>query len=130
VGAAIGSWSACTPIKYGFLYQDWATRERWDLHPEKAWGNWWYSVKMCSPAAFFFRFQEEKEMHRKIFALLGGASYSPEMYSNLIGQLSPAVPPIYDNLKLVGTAFNFSGTKTWFGQQREPYHNGEAWEAR
>jgi hypothetical protein len=126
VVAPLASWAVCTPLKYSFIHQDWARKERWDLHPEKATGNWWYSVKMCSPLAFFFRFQEETEPHRKVLALLGGFSYSPEAYSGLVGQVAPAVPAIIDNLKFIASAFNFSGQKTQFGQQRQAY-NREPW---
>ncbi len=126
VGAPLASWAVCTPLKYSFIYQDWARKERWDLHPEKATGNWWYSVKMCSPLAFFFRFQEETEPHRKLFALAGGLSYSPELYSSLLGQVGPGVPSILDNLKLVGSAFSFSGSKQLPTEQRKPYRS-EPW---
>src|SRR6185437_6292993 len=124
IGAIVGGWAGCYFPKYEFIRQEWAVKEHWDLHPEKATGNQLYAFKMCSPLSFVFRAQEETEPHRKILAALGGLSWSPEPISAAIGQLAPAVPTMLDNLKLVGSVFKFSNTKTLFGQQREPYHKG------
>ena len=128
VGATIGSWSACTSFKYAFLYQDWAAKERWDLHPEKAWGNWWWSVRMCSLAGFIFKANEATSARDKGFALGEGLVWAPLLPLNIAGQLAPATNAALYNLeKFAGTTQGAGGL---FGKPLAPYHNGEPWEAR
>jgi hypothetical protein len=104
IGAILASWSVCTSFKYAFLYQDWAVKERWDLHPEKAWGNWWWSYKMCSPAGFIFRAIEAGNNRDKAFALAEGLSWAPLVPLSIAGQVAPATNAALYNLEKFGTS--------------------------
>ena len=128
IGAILASWGTCTPLKYAFLYQDWAAKERWDLHPEKAWGNWWWAYRMCSPAGFIFKAIEAQSGRDKGFALAEGLSWAPLLPLSIAGQVAPATNAALYNLS--NFAGSTSGSVGLFGKPIPPYHNGEAWEAR
>lgn len=122
-GAIIGGWAGCAGAKYGFLYQDYAQKERWDLHPEIADGNKLYAIKMCSPIGFLFRAQEAEQPHEKILALLGGLAWVADPSGQLVGQIAPALPQVFDNMRLIGPG---SGSGSLFGgfKYQKPYHDG------
>jgi hypothetical protein len=122
IGGIAGSWAGCTVVTYGFLHADFAQKERWDLHPEKASGNWWWSTKMCSPLGFAFRSMEEREPYRKITALMGGLVWVPDPWVNLVGQLAPAAPAVTDNLKFIATALPSAPKSGRYSWQSTPYH--------
>ena len=121
-----GPWIGCAVVRYNFTYQDFAQKERWDLHPEIAANNRIYWAKMCSPIGFFFRMQEATTPFEKMAALSGGLTYFADPAVNLVGQIGPIVPAAADNLKSfkLGSLFPFIGSSA-----RKPYHIGE-WEAR
>jgi hypothetical protein len=117
----LGPWIGCTETRYAFTAQDFYQKERWDLHPEIALNNRIYWTKMCSPLGPLFRAIEAETLPRKLAALSGFLTWLIDPTGNLIGQIGPATPSMYDAVSgmHIGTWFKFGGFKP-----RKPYHDG------
>lgn len=122
IGGLVGGWLGCTFSVYGFVQNDFAKTERWDLHPELAQANFTHSLIGCSLIGFLQRAKEAPTERERAFALLQGLALIPHPYISLVGQLAPAANAILPR----GTAAAQSGTFLGLWVPSKPYHD-EPW---